>query len=90
MADDEGTDALDYSDVTMDIDFSGQEFWTKLRIWALADPTFGQQLLATAGAVAAVLKLANVPSPPQAAASQAKHDRIKALSSNTFGGTAAH
>jgi hypothetical protein len=79
----QGDDALDLNDVTFDI--SGKDLWTKLRIFALADPNFATALLATAPAVAELTKLDKSLTPAQTATEQAKTARINALSSNTFG-----
>lgn len=83
---DEGDDQLDASESTIEFDISGKDFWANLRIWALADPTFGSQLLATAGAVAAIQKVSPPLTAAQQAALAAQASRLKALSSNTFGG----
>jgi hypothetical protein len=79
----QGDDALDLNDVTFEL--SGKDLWTKLRIYALADPNFATALLATAGAAAALANLDKSLTPAQTATEQAKTARINALSSNTFG-----
>lgn len=81
---DEGDDDLDLGDVILELD--GKDLWAKLRFKALSDPQFIAQMLASSQAVAAIQKASPPLTPAQQAALAAQASRLKALSSNTFGG----